>query len=195
MPTPPQPALDRTSRRLILRDHVGNADVRAFVDAAGWTFVGQIDRDLEHGIGYEAKWSTDGGDAHYVVDEFADVVYLLAPDAAHASIENALSVWTLDELIEDSYVHVYPAGWAKSVLRLGAGAPVVADERVLDHLVFSAQHADVPVRRAALWAMVYAAWPEFTEALTALARDEDPGIAREALDALELLSAAQAGGR
>lgn len=195
MPTPPQPALDRTTRRLILRDHVGNAEIRAFVDASGWTFVGEIDRDPEQGIGYEAKWATVGGDAHYVVDEFADVVYLLAPDAAHASIENALSVWTLDELVEDSYVHVYPAGWAKSALRLGAGAPVVAEERVVDHLMYSSRYADAQVRRAALWAMVYTAWPEFTETLTALARDEDPEVAREALAASELLNAAQAGRR
>lgn len=194
MPTPPS-SLDRTTRRLILRDHVGNADIRAFVEAAGWTLVGEIERDPEHGMGYEAKWSTADGDAHYVVDEFADVFYLLAPDAAHASIENALSVWTLDEMIEDCYVHVYPAGWAKSTLRLGAGAPVVADERVVDHLVYSAKYAEVPVRRAALWAMVYTAWPEFTEAVTVLARDEDPVLAREAQAASELLGAAQAGGR
>lgn len=191
------PDLNRTSRRLILRDHVDAADIRSFTQSAEWTFLGDIDRDPERGVFYEAKWDTgDGGSVHYIVDEFADVHFMVVaqddPDAAEATlsrIEGGLAVWTLDEMIEDCYVHVYPAGWAKSLLRLGAGAPLHPEESVVSHVLFSSKHQDPPVRRAALWAMVYTAWPEFKEPLTRLARtDEDSRIAREAQLALEQLA-------
>ncbi|MCX5058290.1 HEAT repeat domain-containing protein [Streptomyces sp. NBC_00201] len=191
------PDLNRTSRRLILRDHVDAAAIRAFTDNAGWTFLGDIDRDPDRGVFYEAKWDTDtGGSVHYIVDEFADVPYMVvsndAPDVAEETlsrIEDGLAVWTLDEMLDDCYVHVYPAGWAKSLLRLGAGAPVHAVDSVVSHVVFSSEHDDAAVRRAAIWAMVYTAWPEFEEPLVRLARtDSDAQVAREAQLALEQLA-------
>ncbi|HKQ98564.1 MAG TPA: hypothetical protein VJV75_11875 [Candidatus Polarisedimenticolia bacterium] len=191
------PDLNRTSRRLILRDHVDAAAIRSFTQSAGWTFLGDIDRDPERGVFYEAKWdSGDGGSVHYVVDEFADVHFMVvanensnAADETLSRIESALAVWTLDEMLNDCYVHVYPAGWAKSLLRLGAGAPLHSVDSVVSHVVFSSEHQDAPVRRAAVWAMVYAAWPEFKETLVRLAHtDQDPQIAREAQLALEQLA-------
>ncbi|MFE4247966.1 hypothetical protein ACFRU3_00520 [Streptomyces sp. NPDC056910] len=191
------PDLNRTSRRLILRDHVDAAAIRSFTQGAGWTFVGDIDRDPERGVFYEAKWGLgDGGSVHYVVDEFADVHFMVVanedPKAAQETlsrIEVALAVWTVDEMLNDCYVHVYPAGWAKSLMRLGAGAPLHATESVVSYVVFSSEHQDVQVRRAAVWAMVYAAWPEFKDALLRLAdTDPDPRIAQDAQLALEQLA-------
>jgi hypothetical protein len=181
------PDFDRMSRRLILRDHVGAADIRSFSEAAGWTFLGDIARDPEKKIFCEAQWDIgDGSSAHYVVDEFADVHYMVATDGKTDSlIETGLSVWTVDEMLEDCYVHVYPAGWSKSLLRLGAGAPLEADKPVMDHIIYSVRYADKTVRRAALWAMVYTAWPDFEDTLAELTRDEDPQVANEARLALE----------
>jgi len=192
------PELSRTSRRLVLRDHVAGGDIRSFVEGEGWTFAGQIERDPARGVFYEAKWTTPHGPpVHYVVDETADVAYLVvmiglddgtqSAEAILSRIEQGLAVWSLDELLTDCYVHVYPAGWAKSLLRLGAGAPPHAVPEFVEHIVFSSQHQEARVRRAALWAMAYAAWPEFMATLTAMAdTDEDPEVAREARLALEL---------
>lgn len=191
------PDLSRTSRRLILRDHVNGAEIRSFTQSVGWDFLGDIDRDPEQGIFYEAKWdSGGGGSVHYVVDEFADVHYMVvanedlrAAEETLSLIEGALGVWTLDEMLEDCYVHVYPAGWVKSLLRLGAGAPLRAVDSVMEHVLYSSKYQDSPVRRAAVWAMVYAAWPEFKDVLVRLARtDEDPQVVREAQLALEQLA-------
>jgi HEAT repeat protein len=91
--------------------------------------------------------------------------------------------------VADCYVNVWPAGWAKAQLRLGAGAPLESDHEVIEHTVFSAQHRDAPVRRAALWAMVYTGWPEFGDPLAELAKDADPQVANEARLALEQLRA------
>ncbi|MFH8679283.1 HEAT repeat domain-containing protein [Streptomyces lydicus] len=188
--------LSRMGRRLILRDHVEAGDIRSFTRNSGWTFLGDIERDPERGVFYEAKWeSGDGGSVHYVVDELADVHYMVVtnedPEAAEkvrSRIEGALAVWTLDEMLDDCYVHVYPAGWAKSLLRLGAGAPVHAVESVVAHVVFSSEHQDAAVRRAAVRAMAYSAWWEFKESLARLAHtDDDPRIAEEAGRVLELL--------
>jgi hypothetical protein len=188
---------DLMSRRLVLRDHVEDAAIRSLADDAGWSVVGAIARDPEQGIFSEVKWDArDGGSVHYIVDEFADAAYLVAAneesaaaDAALARIEARLPVWSVGELLEDCYVHVYPAGWAKSLLRLGVGAPLTADEPVLEHVRFSAGHRDAPVRRAALWAMVYTAWAEFADDIARLAQDdEDPQVADEARRALELLT-------
>ncbi|MFF7703627.1 HEAT repeat domain-containing protein [Streptomyces lydicus] len=193
------PDLYRVSRRLILRDHVEAGAIRSFTQNSGWTFLGDIARDPERGVFYEAKWeSGDGGSVHYVVDEFADVHYMVVanedPEAAEevrSRIEGALEVWTVDDMLDDCYVHVYPAGWAKSLLRLGAGAPRQAVEAVVAHVVFSSEHQDTAVRRAAVRAMAYAAWPEFKEALARLAHaDEDPHIAWEAGRVLEELEKA-----
>ncbi|WP_255949903.1 HEAT repeat domain-containing protein [Streptomyces odontomachi] len=197
---PNVPNLMRTSRRLILRDHVDAPTIRAFAENSGWRFVGDTGDAAgapEGGLCYEAKWAVDdGGSVHYVVDEFADVHYMVtahahadAAEATLADIENGLAVWTLDELLDDCYVHVYPAGWAKALLRLGAGAPPHAVEPVVEHVTYSAGHEDAPVRRAALWAMAYTAWPEFENALARIAdTDRDPQVAREARLALEQLA-------
>ncbi|WP_406404258.1 hypothetical protein OH805_33395 [Streptomyces sp. NBC_00879] len=188
------PDLNRTSRRLILRSHVESGDIQALAENNQWEFLGDIDRDPARGIFYEAKWdSGDGGSVHYVVDEFADVCYMVAAneDSQAANriagiIESALPVWTLDEMLEEFDVSVYPAGWAKSIMRLGVGAPLHAVESIVTRAEESTQHTDSPVRRAAVWSMVYTAWPEFESALTRVAQeDEDPQVAREAQLALE----------
>lgn len=182
------------SRKLVLHDRTEPEEVRAAAERNNWTFAGQIDRDQENGVFHEVRWNTDdGGSVHYVIDEFADVLYLVVrhedPAAAErlaATIESSLPVWTVDDLLEECYVQVYPAGWAKALLRLGVGAPLEETEPVLAHVRFSAGHRDAEVRRAAVWAMVYAEWPVYREILANLAEtDEDQRVSREAALAVE----------
>ncbi|GHH10965.1 hypothetical protein [Streptomyces lanatus] len=191
------PDLSRTSRRLILHDRVEGADIQELAQRAGWTFLGDIDRDPERGVFYEAKWDIgNGGSAHYIVDEFADVPYMVVvhedpsvTDETLATIEQSLAVWTVDEMLEDCYVNVWPAGWVKALLRVGAGAPLSAVPEIVEHIEFSAEHKYAEVRRAAVWAMTYTAWPEFQGCLTRLSgTDEDEEVAREAGLALEQLA-------
>lgn len=104
-------------------------------------------------------------------------------------IDETLPVWTLDEMLEAFDVNVSPAGWAKALMRLGVGAPLEETESVVSRVRQSVAHRESRVRRAAVWAMVYAAWPVFAEDLAQIARtDSDPQIAREAALAVEKLA-------
>lgn len=192
MPIP----LHHFSRRLVLRSYVTNEEIHAAARLDGWTFDAEIQRDPDRGICYEVKWRVgDTGSIHYVVDEFADVLYMVAvhPDAAARErllerIAAQLPTWKARELLTDAYCHVYPAGWAKSLLWLGVGAPLEADEEIADHLRFSLGHKEASVRLAAVRAMVYTGWPELRAALEHTASaDADPQVAREAGKVAELL--------
>lgn len=183
-------------RRLILRDSVDNAGIRAFAEADGWTYEGDIARDPEHRSFYEAKWSRPGGlSAHFVADEFVDARYLVVAgdDGARVGeaterLEAALDVRSVDDLETDFDVSVYPVEQARSVLLLGVGAPRRAVGAVVMRVLEAVRHKDPGVRRAAVQAMVYSEWPEFREPLAeTVAHDADPEVVREARIALRLL--------
>ncbi|GAA1382100.1 hypothetical protein GCM10009639_00800 [Kitasatospora putterlickiae] len=185
-----------TGRRLILRDSVDNAGIRAFAEADGWTYQGDIARDPANQAFYEAKWSLPGGlSAHFVADEFVDARYLVVAgddDAgvqeASARLEAALDVWSVADLETNFDVCVYPFEQARSVLLLGAGSPERAVDSVFTRVLEAVRHKEPRVRRAAVQAMVYAGWPEYREPLAELAaRDADPEVAREAGLALRVL--------
>jgi hypothetical protein len=185
------------SRRLLLQDSVRPGDIRALAEANDWTFVGDIDPDPENQVFYEAKWDTsEGVSIHYVVDEVVNERYVVAAGDDEArvggvmsTVENRLDVWTLDELLNSYDITPYPAGHAQAVLRLGAGSPLSAVDSVSGRVWEAVRHQDRRVRLAAVWAMVYAAWPEYRETLAAMSeRDTDPEVARNAELALRQLA-------
>ncbi|MFE7559783.1 HEAT repeat domain-containing protein [Kitasatospora sp. NPDC057500] len=186
-----------TGRRLILRDSVDNAGIRAFAGAEGWTYRGDIERDPANHAFYEAKWSLPGGlSAHFVADEFIDARYLVVSgdDGARvrevsARVEAALDVWSVEDLETEFDVCVYPFEQARSVLLLGAGSPERAVDSVVMRVLEALRHKDPRVRRAAVQAMVYAEWPEYRQPLAELAAHEaDPEVLREAEIALRVLA-------
>ena len=182
---------------MVLRDAVEVGEIRSLAARLGWNYVGDIDRDPERQVFYEAKWEV-GGDvtAHYIVDELVDERYMVVAgdkespvEDVVAKVEEHLDVWPFHDLLDEFDVSVHPAGQARSTLRLGAGSPLSADEEVLIRVRESAHHGDAAVREAALWAMVYAAWPEYRDDLAVLAgSDPVPEIARQAGLALRQLA-------
>lgn len=182
-----------STRNLVLRDGFEPSDVRAVADESGWTFFGQLDSDPDNGVFYEVRWDTEGGGTvHYVVDEVTDAVYLIArhddPSVAERRadhIVDRLPVWTLEELLHAFDVNVYPAGWEKALLRLGAGAPKEIDQDVVDRVMESIGHKEAKVRGAAVWATVYTEWPVFRDMLAGMAEtDTDPDVAAQAAKAV-----------
>ncbi|MGW3073487.1 HEAT repeat domain-containing protein [Kitasatospora sp. NPDC001132] len=181
---------------MILHDSVDNAEIRAFAEADGWTYEGDIARDPETQAHYEAKWSLPGGlSAHYVADEFVDARYMVVAgddrarvQEASARLEAALDFWSVDDLETNFDVCVYPIEQARSVLLLGAGSPKRAVGSVVMRVLEAVRHKDPRVRRAAVQAMVYSEWPEYREPLAdVVAHDADPEVVREAGIALRLL--------
>lgn len=182
------------SRNVVLREEVEPSAVRAVADRNGWIFFAQVDRDPERGIFYEVRWNVpDGGTMHYIIDEVADCVYVVARHDDCATAERAvgevarqLPSWTLEEMLHDFDVSIYPAGWERALLRLGAGAPVQENEEVVIRVRESVQHKEAAVRRAAVWAMVYTEWPVFRDVLASVAEtDSDTEVARAAALAAE----------
>ncbi|MFC8798755.1 hypothetical protein ACFT2C_13555 [Promicromonospora sp. NPDC057138] len=187
------PVPRHASRNLVLQPSFEPADVRALAEDSGWDFFLEVDADPERGIFYEVRWDiADGGTVHYIVDEVVDASYMVArhddPSIAEQvadRIAAALPFWTLDELLHDFDVNVYPAGWAKALLRLGAGAPKQADDEVVMRVKESIGHRDAQVRAAAIWAMVYTEWPVFRDILAGMETDADPEVAAGAAWAVE----------
>ncbi|MFC8798753.1 hypothetical protein ACFT2C_13545 [Promicromonospora sp. NPDC057138] len=193
------PVPRHASRNLLLRPSFEPPQVRALAEDSGWRYAGQIDEDPERGIFFEARWDTaDGGTVHYIVDDVADAAYLVArhddpliAEQVADRIVAALPVWTPEALLEVCYVKVYPAGWAKALKQLGLGAPKQADEQMVDHIKFSSEHQDAPVRMAAVWAMVYTEWPVFRDVLAGMAeKDPDPEVTARAARAVQELDRA-----
>lgn len=190
------PAGRYSSRNVVLRDHVSAAEIRAAAERNGWVFSGEIERDPEHGIFYEARWDVgDHGAVHYVVDEFADVRYMVAlnadtrsADAMAEEIAASLPSWSLDELLEELDVNIYPVGRAKSLMRLGVGSPRETDKTFVMRVRETITEFEARVRRAAVWAMVYTEWPAYRDMLAQMSRDDDdPEIRNEATAAVALL--------
>lgn len=188
------------SRNVVLRDEVQPATVRAVAEQNGWTFYAQIESDPENGVFYEVRWDVPGGGtAHYIIDEVVDCIYLVARHDDRATAERLgeeiaiqLPSWTVDELLHEFDVNIYPAGWEKALLRLGAGAPIEENEEVALRVRESAQHKIGKVRLAAVWAVVYTEWPVFRELLSTMAEtDCDPEVARAAARATELFDQAE----
>ncbi|GAA2397495.1 hypothetical protein GCM10010191_00130 [Actinomadura vinacea] len=187
-----------SSRRLILRSNVVDADIWGFAERQGWTYLGHVPRDSERGVFYEARWEVnDGNTVHFVIDEFADVLYMVVqhhdPKATAKlarRIEDGLPVQSLEALAEEFDVNMYPAGWAKAVLALGVGAPRSMYEEFLNRIRESIGHREARVRSAAVWAMRYAAWPELRQFLERMAQSEtDPDVAGEIARAMEVFAA------
>ncbi|GAA1920917.1 hypothetical protein GCM10009716_31950 [Streptomyces sodiiphilus] len=179
----------RMSRRVVLHDRVEGSEVRALADRQGWIFVGQVKSDPEKGISYEVKWdSQDNGSVHYLDNDLIDAAYMVAmnevPEAAEEAIRTvcrSLAVWTIEELLTDVTTQVRPADRARALLRLGVGAPLEPEERVIKTIRQGLQHPDSRVRLASVWAVAYTEWLLFMEDLDRISRkDRDREIIRTA---------------
>ncbi|KAB2346926.1 hypothetical protein [Actinomadura rudentiformis] len=187
-----------SSRRLVLRNSVADADIWAFAKRKGWRYLGHVPRDPERGVFYEARWDLGEENlAHFIIDEFADVLYMVVqhhdPQAAEdvaRQIETGLPVDSLAHLAENFDVNMYPAGWAKALLRLAVGAPLSLDEEVRIRIHDSVGHRDARVRMATVWAIRYTAWPELHPILEQMERSEtDPDVAQEIARTTEAFAA------
>jgi hypothetical protein len=96
-------------------------------------------------------------------------------DALLALAEQRLDTWTPEALLEAVDTAANPKEAALSVLRLGLGAPREFDSEVFERVERSSSHPDPRVRRTAIAATGYSAWPQFRPLLERVAaEDPDP---------------------
>jgi hypothetical protein len=181
------------SRRLVLKDHVGVADVNAFAAARDWTVLGTIERSPEKGVFFEKKWAARAGlSVHYIVDEFLGERYMMAmsrhgdPDLELADLSAGLDAWSRDEALFLFDASVYGADKERAVRLLAAISPASADQSIVERVTKASESRHKGVRLAAIWAMAYADWPEYRATLASVAaRDTEEEIRQAAESILE----------
>ena len=186
----------RLGRRCVLRDSVTAEDVMDYAENSGWLPIGHIAADPAQGVHFELLWSVGPEvTAHYVEDGFAHVRYVTATgsdlvriEATAARIERQLQAWTVDELSGQLDRAELAQDRAAAVVRLGMAAPLTAIPAVIDRLKAATRDSDHSVRHAAVWAMIYTAWPRFRPVLAGLVDDpalDVAGVSAAALRALD----------
>ena len=176
------------SHRLVLKEHTGVMDVQRAADELGWDSLGMLDRDPARRVYTELAWEAEGGvTVHYVEDESAEERYLITEGGTAAAradildrIGDAVDVWSLDDLMFEVSSARHSSARARAVKRLGVASPLTAVDAIVVRIARAATDPDPRVRRAAVWAMACAGWPEYADALVFAAADRDPGIARAA---------------
>ncbi|MBB6038391.1 HEAT repeat domain-containing protein [Phytomonospora endophytica] len=186
------------SRRLVLKTHTGVIELQRSAEELGFDSLGMLDRDPVRRTYTELAWEArDGVTVHYVEDEFADERFVVARGGTSDAREDVLDrfaevvdVWSLDDLMYEVSAARYASGRARAVMRLGVGSPLTAVDSVVVRITHAATDPDPRVRKAAVWAMAYADWPEYGDALVYAAADHDLGIARAATTVLDRLGEA-----
>ncbi|TDC24605.1 HEAT repeat domain-containing protein [Streptomyces sp. 8K308] len=177
------------SHRLVVKDSVTPEDVEALADSLHWELAGHVPRDPKAHVHLSVTWRVDEATAaHFTEDDRVDERYFVVSgddwsriEQVLTGIQRGLAVWSVDELVLETDVNVYPAGRAKAVLRLGVGAPLEPEESVSSRVIGASTHPDADVRRGALWAMAYSQWPAYRQRLREMAEgDPSPTISREA---------------
>ncbi|MFF7791436.1 HEAT repeat domain-containing protein [Streptomyces sp. NPDC007991] len=185
------------SRRIVLRNDIPDAQIWDFAERQGWSYLGHVPRDPERGVFYEARWETSQGNTvHFIIDEFADSLYMVAQHQSEAeadriadTIQDSLPSYSVPQLAEEFDINMYPAGWAAWLLRLGVGAPKRPDDTVTSRIRDSIGHKKPAVRRAAVWAIRYTAWPELKSYLEHMRSDEqDPAVLAEIEEAIRVFN-------
>lgn len=146
------------------------------------------------GVPYEEVWSIDGGDSavHYIEDQYLGVPYLMVmgkdEDAIAADLAHDLGTVDANEAVRMVREAKDDAELMRGLEYLAASVPERADPAVVGAIAQALEHPDPDVRRLAIFASTYAAWPELDTLLARTAEvDPDPGVrdgARRALDAI-----------
>lgn len=193
------------SHRVVLKDSVLEETVDDYLRSLGWVRVGHVDRNPEEMVQYGVRWNVDEvTSVHLTVDDFAELRYVTVAGESWEEVgrvlnltQGGLDVWTRGDLIRDADAASSSddaQNEARSVFRLGVGAPLAAENTILVRVEAAARSQNEIVRRAALWAMAYSQWPEYRETLRWLAGN-DPilEISRQAEIVLDGIGDGEAG--
>ena len=178
-------------RRLVLRKETRSESLADFAALSDWEPIGHVPRDPAQGVFLEIIWKPDDDTSvYYVEDEFTNTRFVTAgaPDPGKveqilADIARHVGVWSLRDMLAATK-DKDPQRRMEALLRLGVGSPLRADPSVMKAVRRAAHDPDPVIRRAALWAMVYAEWPEYRDDMVELTHDPDPVVADDASRAL-----------
>ena len=93
-------------------------------------------------------------------------------------LEHDLDVWSVTELLDGVDSARTPPELGRAIIRMGLGAPVEFDERFLKRIVNVANHPEFMVRKVAVIATMYPAWPQFRPFLVTISKNDPSEVVR-----------------
>ncbi|SMC47652.1 hypothetical protein [Kibdelosporangium aridum] len=179
-----------SSRRYLLAPKATDADVAVVATKLGWAKLGEISQNSADLVSREVIWgASDQLTLHYSEDFLSRSPHFFVTGHDRAKVDVAarfaqgrLRPATLDELVEAfDDVSGDLADEILATLRLGLGSPLEFDERFFDRVRKSMSSADEGLRRAAVWATLYAVWEQYIPVLLEVAeRDHSEQLRAEA---------------
>lgn len=181
------------TRRYVMRDYDSESEIDKFCSAFGWQGIAGYPEDLEAGTPRRLVWEVMPGltinsaqDSHYHVTYVA-AMSALSPDELEpleVIIDAALEFVGEDELLEAVASAGTPEAEAHAVVQAGIGAPRDWRADFAEVIERAAESPRPEVRNAAIAAVSFTEWREFTPLLERLAQNDADDSARAAAQRL-----------
>lgn len=179
--------------KLVLKPTSGETDVKLIAMIHGW----QLQRENEAGptMPRQILWATPDGSTSvvYIEDQILQLGYLLVngPEEAsvHKQVVDGLEIYTFDHLRRLEAADL-PADEAITMVNVAAiMGPADYDAQFFELLKQALRHADLAVRRTAIFAITYLPWRQFHELLEQTGQTDhqlarDVQVVTEAIDAM-----------
>ena len=155
--------------RLVLRDSVSREEIDRLASEKGWIFSGEV--KATGNTPYQKIWTTiDQRTAiHYIEDSLIVIHYLQIkgdrPEEVADDIRASLDVYDKYEIRNIVESASRSSEVIDAIYIAGVAAPQRYDEEYFQLFENVLSHPDPEVRRAAIFAMAYASWPQFRSLL------------------------------
>ncbi|WP_370417399.1 hypothetical protein AB8O64_01470 [Streptomyces sp. QH1-20] len=191
------------SRRRVLKESKGEAEVAAFCSAHDWPRAreGWLDPDTKWE--YKITWSCGPAvQLHYVEDGLAGCRYVQTSSTNSALLatyvemaDEELSFWSRGELLRDVDDSADPLSKGRGLIRMGVGAPIGEDPEVITRIQCGLRNSAREVRDMSILAAFYAKYPQLRTTLREVAEEDQDGElrlrARAILEAYDTLGVRQ----
>jgi len=168
---------------LVLKDSVSREEIDRLASEKGWIFSGEV--EATENTPYQKIWTTiDRGTAiHYIEDSLIVIHYLQIkgdrPEEVADDIRASLDVYDKDEIRNMVESVSRSSEVIDAIYTACVGAPQHYDEEFFQLFENVLSHPDPEVRRATIFAMAYAPWPQFKPLLERVIAT-DPEVCKDA---------------
>lgn len=175
------------SRRFVMRQFQAEESVAAFAADMGWAAVADLPGDEGRGVPRRVAWQiAPGATLNYFRDDALSFSYISVMSGLGQEFAEQLTPMVRAELdtCEDAELlsgmeTVGEQERASAVIKAGLGAPLEFDEEFYSGFFTAAQDTAPVVRNAAVRAIYYTKWREFTDVLTELSSSDPDRSVRD----------------
>lgn len=176
------------SRRYVFRCFDALPEVELIARGSDWVKILDRPADLRRGIVRHVKWEILPGlrVSYKEEDGIHSSFVMITSVLGGQSVGTAASVFEVhpgvlhfEELVEGMVSANDSETRGVAVARLGLGAPLAADERIVELIRQKTCDKDPYVREGALWAITYTEWPVFRTVLRRVSAEDSEPYLRE----------------